>query len=75
MCLAVPAKILRRETASQALCDMGGVTKTIDISLVPDADEGDWVIVHVGFALNKINPEEAERTLQLLGAISAEDPA
>ena len=55
MCLAVPAKIIRLEDSNQALCDMGGITKPIDVSLTPDAHEGDWVIVHVGFALNKID--------------------
>jgi len=66
MCLAVPAKILERQNASQALCDLNGVKKTIDVSLTPDVVAGDWVIIHVGFALNKIDPQEAQRTLQLL---------
>ncbi len=70
MCLAVPAKILQRKSDAVAICDMGGVQKDVDISLVPDAQPDDWVIVHVGFALNKINPEEAEKTLKLLGEIS-----
>ena len=68
MCLAVPAKIMRCEADNKALCDMGGVTKTVDISLIPDAVEGDWVIVHVGFALNKIDEAQAKRTLELLNA-------
>ncbi len=70
MCLAVPAKILERQSETVALCDMGGVKKTVDISLVPDARPDDWVIVHVGFALNKIDAEEAQKTLKLLGEIS-----
>ena len=71
MCLAVPAKILQCTSQTSALCDMGGVEKTVDISLIPDAQVGDWVVVHVGFALNKINPEEAEKTLKLLGEIAS----
>lgn len=51
---------------------MGGVTKTVDISLIPDAVEGDWVIVHVGFALNKIDEAQAKRTLELLNAEASE---
>ncbi len=70
MCLAVPAKILERQSETVALCDMGGVKKTVDISLVPDARPDDWVIVHVGFALNKIDAEQAQKTLKLLGEIS-----
>lgn len=66
MCLAVPAKIIRLEDSNQALCDMGGITKPIDVLLTPDAHEGDWVIVHVGFALNKIDEAQAKRTLELL---------
>lgn len=76
MCLAVPAKIIRLEDQNQALCDMGGVTKTVDVSLTPDAHEGDWVVVHVGFALNKVNEAQAKRTLELLsGAGNQENRA
>ncbi len=71
MCLAVPAKILQCTSNTSAFCDMSGVEKTVDISLIPDAQVGDWVVVHVGFALNKINPEEAEKTLKLLGEIAS----
>ena len=60
MCLAVPAKIIRLEDSNQ------GITKPIDVSLTPDAHEGDWVIVHVGFALNKVDEAQAKRTLELL---------
>lgn len=75
MCLAVPAKILQRPSTTVALCDMGGIQKLVDISLVPDAQINDWIIVHVGFALNKINPEEAEKTLKLLSEISQKQGA
>ena len=76
MCLAVPAKIIRCEADNQAVCDMGGVTKTVDVSLTPDAREGDWVIVHVGFALNKIDEAQAKRTLEILnGSAARENPA
>jgi hydrogenase expression/formation protein HypC len=46
--------------------DFGGVVKEISLALVPEADIGDYVVVHVGHALAKIDPEEARRTLELL---------
>jgi hydrogenase expression/formation protein HypC len=46
--------------------EFGGIVKEVDLSFVPDADIGDYVIVHVGCALAKIDPDEARRTLALL---------
>jgi hydrogenase expression/formation protein HypC len=67
MCLAIPARItaidLTTETAKVAL---GAVTKEISLSLVEGASVGDYVLVHVGYALNKISEEEAQRTLELI---------
>ena len=65
MCLAIPAKIISVD-GTTAHCEMSGVTKDVDISLTPQAKAGDWVIVHVGFALNRIDEKEAEETLALL---------
>ena len=53
MCLAVPAQI-ESVNGTSALCVMSGVTKEIDVSLTPEVRHGDWVIVHVGFALQTI---------------------
>lgn len=50
--------------------DLGGVRKTISLALVPDAVPGDYVIVHVGYALGKVDPDEAERTLALFGELA-----
>lgn len=73
MCLAIPAKILSVEgTTAQA--EMTGVTKAIDLSLVPDAAPGDWVVVHVGFALQKIDPEKARQTLAAMALVGAAAP-
>lgn len=66
MCLAVPARIVRMESPNEALCDFGGVQKHVDTTLISDAKENDWVIVHVGFALEKIDEKKAEETLALL---------
>lgn len=70
MCLAVPARIVRCTDAAEALCDFGGVQKTVDVSLITDPAPGDWVIVHVGFALEKIDEKRAEETLVLLAQVT-----
>ena len=65
MCLALPARIVELLPDSQGLIDVGGVRKRISLELVLDTQPGDYVIVHVGYALQKLDPAEAERTLQL----------
>ena len=69
MCLAVPAKILEINDSDTALCDFNGVQKDVNVSLINDPKPSDWVIVHVGFALNRIDADEAQKTLQALEAI------
>lgn len=49
----------------QAVCEVGGVTNTVHLGILEDVAEGDFVIVHVGFALQKIDPKEAKETLDL----------
>ena len=78
MCLAIPAQITSiDEAADAATVDLGGVRKQISLALVDNADVGDYVLVHVGYALNRISPEEAERTLLLIAeaGLSGEDAA
>ncbi len=66
MCLALPAKIVAIDEASDmATVALGEVKKDISLALVEDVQLGDFVLIHVGYALNKVSPEEAERTLQL----------
>lgn len=65
MCLAIPARVIEMQDADSALIDVGGVRKRISMALVDDVAPGDYVIVHVGYALAKLDPEEAERTLAL----------
>ncbi|MCP3849204.1 MAG: HypC/HybG/HupF family hydrogenase formation chaperone [Gammaproteobacteria bacterium] len=66
MCLALPAKIIAiDETTDMATVALGEVKKEVSIALIEDAKINDYVLIHVGYALNKISPEEAERTLQL----------
>jgi hydrogenase expression/formation protein HypC len=65
MCLAIPARVIDIDHAETALVDVGGVRKRISLSLVENVVPGDYVIVHVGFALARLDPDEAERTLAL----------
>ncbi|MFO8110612.1 MAG: HypC/HybG/HupF family hydrogenase formation chaperone [Thermoplasmata archaeon] len=63
MCLAVPGKILEINE-DDALVDFGGVTRKANISLV-DVSLGDHIIVHAGYAIQKLSPEEAKKTLDI----------
>lgn len=65
MCLAVPAKIVKLEDTLATL-DMDGNTTQADVSLVPEVEVGDYVIVHAGLAIQKYDEQEALETLQLL---------
>lgn len=55
------------------MVDLAGVRKTISLALVPDAQVGDYVIVHVGHAIGRLDAEEAERTLALFAELAAAD--
>jgi hydrogenase expression/formation protein HypC len=63
MCLAIPARVVALPAPDVARIDLGGVQKEISLALVDDVAVGDYVIVHVGFALTKLDPLEAARTL------------
>ncbi len=65
MCLALPARVVELREGDLGLCDLGGVKKEISLALVEGVGVGDYVIVHVGYALSRLDPEEAERTLLL----------
>jgi hydrogenase expression/formation protein HypC len=65
MCLAIPVKIVSI-TDTIAEVDFGGNRTAVDISLVPEAGIGDYVIIHAGLAIQKYDEEEALRTLELL---------
>lgn len=69
MCLAVPARIIDVLDGAQATVDLDGVRKQISLALVDGVVPGDFVIVHVGYALNRLDPEEAERTLELFAQV------
>ncbi len=66
MCLALPAKIITiNEQADSAIVALGEVKKEVSLALVENVKPGDYVLIHVGYALNTLSPEEAERTLKL----------
>ena len=66
MCLALPAKVVAIDEATDmATVALGEVKKEISLALVEDVQVDDFVLIHVGYALNKVSSEEAERTLQL----------
>ena len=69
MCLASPARIEQILDTGDAIVDFGGVKRPISLALVEDVVVGDYVIVHVGFALQRLDIEEAERTLALFAGI------
>jgi len=73
MCLGVPGQVLERLPDGLAKVDFGGVRRSVSVAFTPEAKEGDWVLVHVGFALATLDEEEARATLELLGeALDAE---
>lgn len=72
MCLALPVKVVEvgaDERAGWATVDLGGVKKDISLALLDDVAVGDYVILHVGYALTKLDPEEAARTLALFAEL------
>jgi hydrogenase expression/formation protein HypC len=76
MCLGIPGKIIEvYETNGLQMgkIDFGGVVKEACLAYVPEAQVGDYTIVHVGFALNIIDEDEAQKTLELLSEIGALD--
>ena len=73
MCLAIPAQVVERQPDGLAKVDFGGVRRSVSVAFTPGVEPGDWVLVHVGFALARIDEDEAHATLELLGeAIDAE---
>ena len=78
MCLAVPGRF---ESISgddpivrMAKVSFGGVVKDVSLAYVPEAVVGDWVIVHVGFALNRLDEDEARKIFEILNELEIEGP-
>jgi hydrogenase expression/formation protein HypC len=69
MCLAVPVKVLRID-GLRALVELGGLARQVSIMLVPDTRVGDYVLLHAGFAIQKLDEREAEETLSLFAELA-----
>ena len=65
MCIAVPGKILSIEN-NTAEVNFSGAKRKVALDLVPDAKKGDYVLIHAGFAIQKLEPRDAKKTLKLL---------
>ncbi len=65
MCLAIPGKVVSLNEGDMATIALGDVRKEVSLALVEDVSVGDYVLIHVGYALNTISVEEAERTLAM----------
>jgi hydrogenase expression/formation protein HypC len=82
VCLAIPGKILEineneTSTLRSARVQFGGIIRQVSLDFVPEAGLGDYVVVHVGFAISRIDASEAERTYQILremGALEEDSP-
>jgi len=80
VCLAIPGKILAIQELGPmrvARVQFGGIVRQVSLSFVPEAGLGDYVMVHVGFAISRVDSSEAQRTFKLLqemGALETELP-
>jgi hydrogenase expression/formation protein HypC len=76
MCLAIPGKVLKIHDNSQpamGTVDFAGIHKDVCLEWLPEAQPGDYVIVHVGFAISKVDEQEALETLRLLKEMGEQD--
>lgn len=73
MCLAIPARIEEITGAETAIVNLGGVRKEVSLALVDNVEVDDFVIIHAGFALQKLDLEEAEHTLALFAEIGLQE--
>ncbi|AWI52515.1 hydrogenase formation protein HypC [Aquabacterium olei] len=75
MCLALPAQVVEKRDGDEAIVNLGGVRKAVSLALVPEAEIGDYVIVHVGHAIGLLDRDEAEKTLALFAELDAAQAA
>lgn len=66
MCLAIPGKVVEREEGNLATVDILGVTREVSLDLTPSAKPGDYVLIHAGFAIEVMDPEYAQETIDLI---------
>ncbi|UCF07080.1 MAG: HypC/HybG/HupF family hydrogenase formation chaperone [bacterium] len=65
MCLGIPMKVIKRD-GDTAVAEAGGIRKDVRLDLVSDVDIGDYILIHTGFAIEKLDPKEALETLELI---------
>ncbi|KTD23227.1 HypC/HybG/HupF family hydrogenase formation chaperone [Legionella londiniensis] len=70
MCLAIPVQVTRILSPSRALANIGGIEKEISLALIDEVHVGDYVILHVGYALTRLNEAEAKKTLALFNELA-----
>jgi hydrogenase expression/formation protein HypC len=70
MCLALPVRVVELRGDATAVVDLDGIRKEISLALVDDVQVGDYVVLHVGYALSKLDANEAERTLALFAELA-----
>lgn len=73
MCLAMPAQITQLKDQQRAVVNLAGIEKEISISLIDEVKLGDYVIIHVGYALTKLDEAEAQKTLSLFAQMQAQN--
>lgn len=72
MCVAVPGEVLSISAEGDALVDFGGTRRSVCLSLLEGVSVGDFVIVHAGFALHRVDRDEAHKTLELFRGFLAD---
>ena len=72
MCLAIPVRVVELGFDEMAIVDLDGIRKEVSLALVDGVGVGDYVILHVGYALARLDADEAERTLALLASAARE---
>ena len=73
MCLAIPGKITELKEGKQATVDFGGVKRAVDTTFIEDPAVGEWVLIHVGCAIQKVEEDAAKETYRLLYEMRKED--
>jgi hydrogenase expression/formation protein HypC len=74
MCLAIPGKVLSKETiggVEVGKVQFGAITRQVALGFVPEVEVGDYVMVHVGFAISRVDEAEAQRTYEVLEQLGA----
>jgi len=70
MCLAIPARVTELKPDNLALIEMEGVSRDVSVELLDEVAVGDYVIVHAGYAISRLDPEEAAETLKLFAQMA-----